>query len=59
MVVFDSYVAGVPILESEADSPLPIDAARKLPGPVTLETLKTIPGRTAQVCLGLGSIQQQ
>ena len=49
MVVFDSDVMGVPVSEPEADSPLPIDADRELSGPVTLETLKTVPGRAAQV----------
>ena len=59
MVVFDSDVTGMPVSEPEADSPLPIHADRQLTGPVALETLEAVPGRTAQVYLGLGSIQQQ
>ena len=58
MVVFDSDVTGMPVSEPEADSPLPIDTNRELTGPVALETLEAVPGWTAQVCLGLGSIQQ-
>jgi hypothetical protein len=57
MIIDDLDVIGVSLLPPEADTPLVVDPDTVLPGPVTLQFLKTVTRRDAQITQGVSGMQ--
>ena len=57
MVIGNPDIVGVWLFPSKADTPLLMDAATVLPGPIALQGLEPIARRCQQICQSVSLIQ--